>query len=180
MMVVVNLSSRYITPPLVSHLGDMVLATTKPQLLTAAKFVYPLQAQIVPATADGAPLTIEMQASGLVYDAEYTWRVFFNGGAATGPSRVIACILHTYDLALEHTTSCVHCDKTSTLTFTPPRTVSPATTVILHRRAGAVPTSDKNSIKLMSPHIESECSENPSFDFLLIVKQMGGGLYFLR
>ena len=96
MMVVVVLFSRYITPPLVSHLGDMVLGTTKPPLLTAAKFVYPLQAQIVPATADGAPLTIKMQASGLVYDAEYTWRVFFNGGAATGPCRVLACILHAF------------------------------------------------------------------------------------
>ena len=91
-----------------------------------------------------------------------------------------ARVLRTYDLALVRTTTCVHYDKTSTLTFTSPHTVSPATTVILYRRAGAVPTSDKNSIKLMSPHLESECSENPSFDFLLIAKQLGGGLYFLR
>jgi hypothetical protein len=89
---VLLLHSRYMTPPLVTHLGDIVLGTTKPQLPTAAKFIYPRQAQIVPSPAVGTPLMIKMLASGLVYDAEYTWRAFINGGAAAGPSRR-ACLL---------------------------------------------------------------------------------------
>ena len=31
----------------------------------------------------------------------------------------------------------------------------------------------------MSPHLESECSENPSMELLLVISQLEGGPYFL-
>jgi len=49
-----------------------------------------------------------------------------------------------------------------------------------HRRAGAVPASEKQSIKLMSPHLESECSEIPSMEVFVVVNQLVGDPYFLR
>ena len=112
-----------------------MLGTTKPQLPTAAKFVYPRQAQIVPSPAVGTPLVIKMLASGLVYDAEYAWRAFVNGGAAAGPSRRACPAFRTrfahvqLDLAVERATLCVHDGNTSTLTCTLTRTASPATTL---------------------------------------------------
>ena len=65
--------TRYMVPPVVTHLGDTVMATTKPEHRAGVKFTFPKQHQIVIPAGDEEPLHIQAWVEGMVYDAEYSW-----------------------------------------------------------------------------------------------------------
>ena len=67
----------FFDPPLVTHLGDAVFGTTKPQIAETRLTIHrPAAGEVLKCQAPGVALPFEFEAEGLVYDAEYSWRFF--------------------------------------------------------------------------------------------------------
>ena len=74
----------YFHPPLVTHLGDAVLGTTKPQNGETHVIIHrPAAGEVLKCKGPGEAFSFEFEAKGLVYDAEYSWQ-FFLGGQQRG------------------------------------------------------------------------------------------------